>query len=212
MALSNTPDAILNYWLNLKHFMGDDSSLLGFGYVLTLGSIALILGFVGSRERPAKGHSQSQESVAVSPPPASSGEATAGEIAALQQQCLRLREQLQQQKIQLMADFQEATFEQIQTLLTNYPSAQKMAQAKPDLPAKNLVALFTPLENLLHSWGIEPIGSAWEQVIYDPQFHQPDENDVAVGEKVYIRFVGYRQGDRILCPAKVSRTLPGGAQ
>ncbi|NJL41885.1 MAG: nucleotide exchange factor GrpE [Leptolyngbyaceae cyanobacterium SM1_4_3] len=192
--------------------MGDDSSLLGFGYVLTLGSIALILGFVGSRERPAKDNSQSQESVAVSSPPAVSGEATASEIVALQQQCSQLREQLQQQKTQLTEDFQEATFEQIQTLLTNYPSAQKMAQAKPDLPAKNLIALFTPLENLLQSWGVESIGCAWEQIAFDPQLHQPDEDDITVGERVYVRFVGYRQGDRILCPAKVSRTLPGGAQ
>ncbi|MBD2060155.1 molecular chaperone GrpE [Oculatella sp. FACHB-28] len=190
--------------------MGDDSSLVGFGYVLTLGTIALVLGFVGSRKQPAKNNAQRQE-IATPAPPAHTQE-MADEMAALQQQCLRLREQLQQQKTQLTADFQEATFEQIQTLLTNYPSAQKMAQAKPDLPAKNLIALFTPLENLLQGWGVELIGSAWEQVAYDPQIHQPDEDDVTVGEQVYVRFVGYRQGDRILCPAKVSRTLPGGAQ
>lgn len=191
--------------------MGDDPSLSGFGYFLTLGSIALVLGFVGSRKQPAN-NSQSQKAIATPAPPASHTEERASEIVALQQQCLQLREQLQQQKTQLTADFQEATFEQIQTLLTNYPSAQKMAQVKPDLPAKNLIALFTPLENLLHSWGVESIGWAWEQVAYDPQLHQPDEDDITAGERVYIRFVGYRQGDRILCPAKVSRTLPGGAR
>lgn len=192
--------------------MGDSSSLSGFGYFLTLGSIALVLGFVGSRKQPAQPHSQSQKAIAPPAPPVSQIEERASEIAALQQQCSQLREQLQQQKTQLTADFQEATFEQIQTLLTNYPSAQKMAQAKPDLPAKNLIALFTPLENLLQSWGVESIGCAWEQVVYDPQLHQADEVDITVGERVYIRFVGYRQGDRILCPAKVSRTLPGGAR
>jgi molecular chaperone GrpE (heat shock protein) len=192
--------------------MGDDSSLSGFGYFLTLGSIALVLGFVGSRKQPAKPNSQSQKAIAPPAPPASHIEERASEIVALQQQCSQLREQLQQQKTQLTADLQEATFEQIQTLLTNYPSAQKMAQAKPDLPAKNLIALFTPLENLLQSWGVESIGCAWEQVVYDPQLHQPDENGITVGERVYVRFVGYRQGDRILCPAKVSRTLPGGAR
>ncbi|NJN59065.1 MAG: molecular chaperone GrpE [Leptolyngbyaceae cyanobacterium SL_5_9] len=192
--------------------MGDDSSLLGFGYFLTLGSIALVLGFVGSRKQPAQHNAQSREAIAPPAPPAAQVGERASEIVALQQQCLQLREQLQQQKTQLTADFQEATFEQIQTLLTNYPSAQKMVQAKPDLPAKNLIALFTPLENLLQGWGIESIGSAWEQVAFDPQLHQPDEDDITVGEGVYVRFVGYRQGDRILCPAKVSRTLPGGAR
>ena len=187
--------------------MADDPSLFGFGYVLTAGSIALVLGFVGSRRRSQNCH----EKLAAAPPALEPKDFAASEIAALQQQCLRLREQLQQQETQLRADFQESAFEQLQTLLTNYPSAQKMAQTKPDLPAKNLTALFTPLENLLQSWNIEPIGSPWEQVGYDPQVHQPD-CELAIGEAVYIRFVGYRQGDRILCPAKVSRTLPGGAQ
>jgi len=132
------------------------------------------------------------------------------EIEELRQQCFRLREELQQQKAQLTADFRRATFEQLQTLLTNYPAARKMAEAKPDMPAKNLSALFTPLENLLSSWDFQTIGSAWEQTAYNPQLHQADVEDITEGELVYIRFVGYREGERILAPAKVSRTLPGG--
>jgi len=132
------------------------------------------------------------------------------EIEELRQQCFRLREELQQQKTQLTADFRRATFEQLQTLLTSYPAARKMAEAKPDMPAKNLSALFTPLETLLSSWDFETIGSAWEQVTYNPQLHQPDVEDIKEGELVYIRFVGYRDGEQILAPAKVSRTLPAG--
>ena len=132
------------------------------------------------------------------------------EIEELKQQCFRLREELQQQKTQLTADFRRATFEQLQTLLTNYPAARKMAEAKPDMPAKNLSALFTPLENLLSSWDFETIGSAWEQTTYNPQLHQPDVEDITEGELVYVRFVGYRNGEQILTPAKVSRTLPAG--
>lgn len=130
------------------------------------------------------------------------------EAEELRQQCLRLRDELQRQSSQLSADFRNGTFEQLQTLLTNYPSVRSLAKAKPDLPAKNLVSLFAPLENLLESWGYQAIGSPWEKVAYDPQLHQPDTGDMAAGELVYIRFVGYRDGDRILCPAKVSRTLP----
>ena len=83
-----------------------------------------------------------------------------------------------------------------------------MVEAKPDLPAKNLVPLFTPLDNVLASWGYEQIGSPWEQVPFNPQLYQADTNDIAEGDLVYIRFVGYRNGSRILSPAKVSRTLP----
>ena len=132
------------------------------------------------------------------------------EIEELKQQCFRLRDELEQQKVQLTDDFRRATFEQLQTLLTSYPAARKMAEAKPEMPAKNLSALFTPLENLLSSWGFETIGSAWEQVTYNPQLYQPDVEDITEGELVYIRFVGYRDGERILAPAKVSRTLPAG--
>lgn len=130
--------------------------------------------------------------------------------AELRQQCQRLREELENQKYQLWENFCQSTFEEIQTLLTNYPTAVEMARLKPDLPAKNLTALFATLDNLLKNWGYEPIGQPWESVAYNPQFHQGDSDEIQPGEAVYIRFVGYRQGDRILSPAKVSRTLPGG--
>ncbi|MBD2186518.1 XRE family transcriptional regulator, partial [Planktothrix sp. FACHB-1375] len=51
-------------------------------------------------------------------------------------------------------------------------------------------------------------GQVWEQVPYNPQLHQADVNDIAEGELVFVRFVGYKNGSRILCPAKVSRTRP----
>ena len=133
------------------------------------------------------------------------------QIDALRQEGLRLRDELQQQSTQLTAELRSEIFQELQSLLTNYPSVLQMVQLKPDLPAKNLISLFTPLDNLLESWNYKPIGSAWEQVAYNPQLHQPD-GDIKEGELVYVRFVGYRDGDRILCPAKVSRTLPGGVK
>jgi molecular chaperone GrpE (heat shock protein) len=180
------------------------SDLFGFGFVLTLGVSLVLLSSI-SRTKTARTFTLTPKSTH---PISSNGGSAEPELAALQQQCHRLREELQQQKAQLTADLQEATFEQLQSLLTNYPTAQKMAAIKPDLPAKNLTSLFTPLETLLQDWQIEPIGLPWELVPYNSQLHQPDADDIAENEPVYIRFVGYRQGERILCPAKVSRTLP----
>ncbi len=174
--------------------MAHDPSLVWFGGLLTVLLTGLMLALVSQPAPPSA-------SDRVSPAPDS-------DPIALQQQCLRLRTELQQQKAQLTADFQAATFEHLQTLLTTYPTARQMAAAQPELPARNLSALFTPLENLLETWQISPIGPAWAQVPYDPHYHQPDCADLARAEPVYIRFVGYRQGDRILCPAQVSRTLP----
>lgn len=181
----------------------DDPNLLGFGVVLAVGIVALILGAVGS---------QSQGTPQQLPQPAPLTPDPKPDMRELQQQCQQLRAELQQQKAQLTTDWQEATFEQLKPLLTQFPTARKMAIARPELPAQNLMALLTPLERLLQDWAIEPIGTPWESVPYDPQLHEPDSNSIATGEPVYIRFVGYRQGDRILCPARVSRTLPGQPQ
>ena len=172
----------------------DDTNLFGFGFILWVVSVLVIFSFFRSR-------SEAEDTVKNDP-------AAAQKVEELRQECLRLREKLQQQSNQAVADFQNKTFSQLQTLLTNYPSVRQMVKVKPDLPAKNLISLFIPLDNVLKSWGYEPIGSPWEQVPYDPQLHQADADDIAEGELVYIRFIGYRDGLRILSPAKVSRTLP----
>lgn len=125
----------------------------------------------------------------------------------LTQKCSQLEQALQQQETALTTAFRHSLFKQLQTLLTHHPSIRKIIEAKPDLPARSLTPMFVPLENLIHSWGYHPIGTAWEQVAYDPTLHQPDAPDIQPGELVYVRFVGYRDGDTILCPAKVSRTL-----
>ncbi|MBD2293300.1 molecular chaperone GrpE [Anabaena sphaerica FACHB-251] len=135
---------------------------------------------------------------------------TEQKIKDLEIQCQRLREELKQQSQQLQSDFQNETFTQLQTLLSNYPTVKKMALAKPDLPAKNLISLFTSLDNLITSWGYTAIGETWEQVNYNPQLHQADSDDIQEGELVYIRFIGYQNSDKILYAAKVSRTLPPG--
>ena len=135
---------------------------------------------------------------------------TEQKIRDLEIQCQRLREELKQQSQQLKTDFQNETFTQLQTLLSNYPTVKKMALAKPELPAKNLISLFTSLDNLITNWNYTVIGETWEQVNYNPQLHQADSDDIQEGELVYIRFIGYQNGDTILYPAKVSRTLPPG--
>jgi len=133
------------------------------------------------------------------------------EKAALHQEGLRLHQELQQQRLEITQELRESTFEQLQTLLVNYPSIQALVSIKPELPAKNLLSLFTSLNNLLSAWNYEQIGEPWQQVPYNPQLHQPDSSDIFPDELVYVRFVGYKHQERILCPAKVSRSLPAGA-
>ncbi len=125
------------------------------------------------------------------------------------QESEELKIKLNRQKKELTTEFAETIFEKLHCLLTNYPTARIMTKVKPDLPAKNLISLFKPLDSVSEYLGFNLIGKPWQKVAFNPQFHQADTEDIIAGELVYIRFVGYRYGHRILTPAKVSRTLPG---
>jgi molecular chaperone GrpE (heat shock protein) len=178
-----------------------ESDLTVFDWVLTVVVPVLLLAFVGSGNGSGESGSASH----------ASGDVTsAARIRELTEAIARLQAQLRQQEESMQEDFRQMTFECLQSLLTSYPSVVKMAKANPELPASNLVAIFSPLENLLTRWGCASIGNPWEQVPFDPQYHQADEA-IAPGEPVYIRFVGYRHGEQILYPATVSRTLPPSA-
>jgi molecular chaperone GrpE (heat shock protein) len=130
------------------------------------------------------------------------------ELENLRQAYLHLQTQSQHQEQQNYQIFQAQTFNCLHPLLTSYPSICQRIQQQPDLPARNLLPLFRSLDSLIQMWGYEVIGKAWAQVAFDPQIHQADNPDLQPGDPVYIRFVGYRYGDDILCPAKVSQTLP----
>jgi len=130
------------------------------------------------------------------------------ETEDLKQDSLKLKQEIQAQRDLITSEFQIIVFEQLQSLLTQYPTVSEMVEIMPDLPAKNILALFTPLDNLITSWDYQTIGVPWVQVNYNPRLHQADSPDLQMGELVYIRFVGYSCGDRILVPAQVSRTLP----
>lgn len=127
----------------------------------------------------------------------------------LSKKCQALNEEIETLPTQLIKDWQKKSFELLQTLLANYPTAKVMVKLKPDFPAKNLIPLLAPLDKILSEWEIESIGKPWEKVSYNPLIHYTDEENLTPNEEVYIRFVGYSQKGKILLPAKVNRTLPG---
>lgn len=129
-------------------------------------------------------------------------------IKKLEGKCENLTEKLENLPSELINKWQQESFNLLQTLLANYPTAKTMVKLKPDLPAKNVINLLKPLDKLLAKWGIESIGKPWERVAFNSQIHYGDEENLTPNELVYIRFIGYRQGDKVLIPAKVSRTLP----
>ena len=126
------------------------------------------------------------------------------DIADLQDEYDRLHRQLDQQKEVLEQEFRQSSLQVLESLLLQLPTAAYAAQQNPQLPAVKLLPLLRPIDTLLQQWGIEAIAQVGAEIPYDPQQHQLMEGSATVGDRVRVRYVSYRQGDRLLYRAKVS--------
>jgi molecular chaperone GrpE (heat shock protein) len=127
------------------------------------------------------------------------------QIATLQQEYSYLQQQLQEQRATLQAEFQHQSLQILESFLTYFPTAKQAAISNPDFPASKLVPLTKSIEQLIGSWGVTVIGAVGVEIVYDPQWHQLIEGAVNPGEMAIVRYVGYRQGDKAIFRAKVSR-------
>lgn len=124
--------------------------------------------------------------------------------AALRQEYQRLQEQLQMQQTSLKQDFQQASLQILESWLLQFPTAAYAAQQNPQVPAVRLLPLIRPVEQLIQSWGIESIAPVGAEIPYDPQQHQLMDGTAQTGDRVRVRYTGYRQGEKLLYRAKVS--------
>ncbi len=132
------------------------------------------------------------------------GRSNGAEDAALQVEYDRLQQQLLTQRETLLQEFQQTTLQTIESWMLQWPTAAHAAQQNPTAPAVKLLPLVRPLENLLMQWGIVAIGEVGATIGFDPQQHQVMGTTPNPGDPVRVRYVGYRQGDRLLYRAKVS--------
>lgn len=126
------------------------------------------------------------------------------QVVDLKQEYQRLQAQLTNQRQELWQEFQLASLQVIESWLLQWPTAAHKAQENSQLPAVKLLPLLRPVENLLQQWGVEAIAPVGAEIPYDPQLHQLLEGNPQPGEKVKVRYTGYRQGDKLLYRAKVS--------
>lgn len=122
----------------------------------------------------------------------------------LQQEYQRLQQQLATQKETLYQEFQKTTIHKIESWLLQWATAKAMVEKNADLPASKIIPLVKPLEQLLKGWGIEAIAAVGDEIAYDPQLHQLIGGAAQPGDLVKVRYVGYRQKDKLLYRAKVS--------
>ncbi|AKG23856.1 helix-turn-helix domain-containing protein [Calothrix sp. 336/3] len=128
------------------------------------------------------------------------------QIADLKVEYQHIQLQLLQQRELLQQEFQQSTIQQLESLLLQFPTAAYKARENPQLPAVNILPLIQkPLEQLLRQWGIEAIATVGAELSYDPQQHQLMAGTAQPGELVKVRYIGYRQGEKLLYRAKVSK-------
>ncbi len=119
----------------------------------------------------------------------------------------RLKDELAHARSQHLQDFQAETLNILEPLLLQWPTAAYAAQQNPTAPATRLLPLLKPLEKLLQTWQIEPIGAVAQTVSYNPQVHQwadttpPPEPPTSVR----VSHIGYQQNNKLLYRAKVRK-------
>ncbi|MEG4007098.1 helix-turn-helix domain-containing protein [Microcoleus sp. Pol11C1] len=124
---------------------------------------------------------------------------------ALEQEYQRLQASIEQQRESLMQEFQLSSVQILESWMLQWPTAASKAQENHNLRAQKLLPLLRPVEQLLEHWGVESIAPVGVQIPYNPQQHQLMEGTAEPGEPVKVRYTGYRQGDKLLYRAKVSR-------
>lgn len=144
----------------------------------------------------------SSESSSPYPPSSVRGEAIS--VEALRQEYQRLQQQLEQHREILIQEFQQSSLQVLESWLVQWPTAAYAAQQNQHLPAVRLLPLVRPVEQLLQEWGVEAIASVGAEIPYDPHLHQLMEGNAQPGETVRVRYIGYRQAEKLLYRAKVS--------
>lgn len=125
-------------------------------------------------------------------------------LTACQAEYQKLQQEMLQQQEFLAAEFQKTSLETIESWLLQWPTAAAAVRKNPQLPAVRLLSLVEPVEELLKEWDVETIATVGEQLAYDPQYHQLMKGTAQPGELVEVRYVGYKQDNKLLYKAKVS--------
>jgi transcriptional regulator with XRE-family HTH domain len=127
------------------------------------------------------------------------------ELEIVRQEYQHLQQQLAQQRDNLQAEFQHQSLQIIESFLTYFPTAKHAASNNPDFPASKLLPIVQSIDKLIAHWQVTVIGTVGAEIPYDPQWHQSIEGQIAPDELVTVRYVGYRQQDKLIFRAKVSK-------
>jgi DNA-binding Xre family transcriptional regulator len=115
----------------------------------------------------------------------------------------RLQQQLEQQRQQLLQEFQADSLRAIETWLRQWAKVVRHAQQNSEFRAMQIIPLVRPVENLVASWGVEPIAQIGSTAAYDPQWHQLQQGTAPPGQPVEVVAPGYCHRGKLLHRAEV---------
>lgn len=119
----------------------------------------------------------------------------------------RLQREMAEQREIITQELQQRSIEILETWLIQWPTVVAKVKENPQIEAFKLLPLVRPIDNLMREWGLRSIGRVGDKIPYDPKVHQIMEGSAQPGDLVLVRYIGYRQRDKLLYRAKVSPLL-----
>ncbi|MDO8812570.1 MAG: nucleotide exchange factor GrpE [Gallionella sp.] len=127
------------------------------------------------------------------------------EIAALREEYGRLRQQGERERGSAASAGFDALARRLAPLLSQLATMESMASGERAPRLEDVFKLFDMLEKVLAEDGLMRIGTVGEETAFDSRWHQRIGGaEVDDGDRIRVRFIGYRMGENVLLKAMVS--------
>jgi len=128
------------------------------------------------------------------------------EIAALREEYERLHQQGERERASAASAGLDALARRLAPLLSQLATMESMAGGGRAPRLEDVFKLFDMLEKVLAEGGLVRIGTVSEEAAFDARWHQRIGGaEVDDGDRIRVRFIGYRMGENVLLKAMVSR-------
>lgn len=131
-------------------------------------------------------------------------------ILRLQTEYQQLREDIAAQKAADKDAILLDLFSRVRLTLVQAPSLRLAVRSGKAVTAQDILDVYALVEQVFTEVGFEKIGDAGDIVEFDPQLYAiagPAAQSISPGDKVRIRYVGYRYNGRIVCKAEAAINL-----
>ncbi|PZO19379.1 MAG: hypothetical protein DCF25_08685 [Leptolyngbya foveolarum] len=137
------------------------------------------------------------------PPDAKAEAAAEGELAAVRQEYVRLKGQMEEQVALGRSQLKTEALQTLESWLVQWPTIAQRAADNEALAAVKVLPFVRPVERLMEVWGVAAIAPVDAEIDYDPQRHQLMGGMAKAGEKVKVTHSGSLYEGKLLHRAKV---------